>query len=160
MKKRLKNGLIKVLIFLAVLSGMYCLWCHFLTDNVIWKKVKINGVSIQGMTTYEAKAAVLKDFQEKYENTKMTVTLNGKEFSVAIYPILGIDIDAIIEEAYSLGHGAWLEHGTDRIWLMNSGSREEVTVMPTAQNREKLDAALDDIRAKYGKDAVKRGSFV
>ncbi len=144
MKKRLKNGLIKVLIFLAVLSGMYCLWCHFLTDNVIWKKVKINGVSIQGMTTDEAKAAVLKDFQEKYENTKMTVTLNGKEFSVAIYPILGIDIDAIIEEAYSLGHGAWLEHGTDRIWLMNSGSREEVTVMPTAQNREKLDAALEE----------------
>ena len=144
MKKRLKNGLIKVLIFLALLFGMYCLWCHFLTDNVIWKKVKINGVSIQGMTTEEAKAAVLKDFQEKYKNTRVTVTLNGKEFSVAIYPVLGIEIDAIIDEAYSLGHGSWFAHGTDRIWLMNSGSREEVTVMPTIQSPEKLDTALEE----------------
>ena len=65
MKKRLKNGLIKVLIFLAVLSGMYCLWCHFLTDNVIWKKVKINGVPIQGMTTDESESCCFKGFSGK-----------------------------------------------------------------------------------------------
>ena len=29
-----------------------------------------------------------------------------------------------------------------------------------SEKQQKLDAALDDIRAKYGKDAVKRGSFV
>ena len=31
---------------------------------------------------------------------------------------------------------------------------------PVSEKQKKLDAALDDIRAKYGKDAVKRGSFV
>ena len=31
---------------------------------------------------------------------------------------------------------------------------------PRSEKQQKLDAALDDIRAKYGKDAVKRGSFV
>ena len=32
--------------------------------------------------------------------------------------------------------------------------------LTSEEKQQKLDAALDDIRAKYGKDAVKRGSFV
>ena len=50
MKKQVKNGVIKVLILVLILAGAYGLWCHFLTDNVIWKKLKINGIAIQGMT--------------------------------------------------------------------------------------------------------------
>ena len=47
MKKQVKNGVIKVLILVLILAGAYGLWCHFLTDNVIWKKLKINGIAIQ-----------------------------------------------------------------------------------------------------------------
>ena len=54
MKKQVKNGVIKVLILVLILAGAYGLWCHFLTDNVIWKKLKINGIAIQGMTKEEA----------------------------------------------------------------------------------------------------------
>jgi hypothetical protein len=31
---------------------------------------------------------------------------------------------------------------------------------PRSEKQQKLDAALDNIRAKYGKDAIKRGRFL
>ena len=117
--------MIKVLVMFLILAGAYGLGCHFLTDNVIWKKLKINGIAIQGMTKEEAIDAISKDFQEKYENTQMTITLNGKNFKVSIYPVLGLDVKSIVESAYALGHGAWFTHGTDRIELMNSKTKEE-----------------------------------
>ena len=40
------------------------------------------------MTKEEAIGAISKDFQEKYEDTQMTITLNGKNFKVSIYPCL------------------------------------------------------------------------
>ena len=61
MKKQVKNGMIKVLVMFLILAGAYGLWCHFLTDNVIWKKLKINGISIQGMSKEEAIDAISKD---------------------------------------------------------------------------------------------------
>ena len=73
-----------------ILAGAYGLWCHFLTDNVIWKKLKINGIAIQGMTKEEAIDAISKDFQEKYENTQMTITLNGKNFKAVSYTHLDV----------------------------------------------------------------------
>ena len=54
MNKQMKNTLTKVLIFFVLLVGAYCLWCHFLTDNVIWTKLKVNGIAIQGMTEEES----------------------------------------------------------------------------------------------------------
>ena len=46
---------------------------------------------------------------------------------------------------------------------LNDGMYEKMSMFEDTKDKEKrrkLDAALDDIRAKYGKDAVKRGSFV
>lgn len=94
MNKQMKNTLIKVLIFFVLLVGAYCLWCHFLTDNVIWTKLKVNGIAIQGMTEEEAIIAITEDFQKNYQDKQMTVTLNGQEFQVSIYPALSIDAKA------------------------------------------------------------------
>ena len=154
MKKQVKNGVIKVLILVLILAGAYGLWCHFLTDNVIWKKLKINGIAIQGMTKEEAIDAISKDFQEKYENTQMTITLNGKNFKVSIYPVLGLDVKSIVESAYALGHGAWFTHGTDRIELMNSKTKEEVTLMPEARNKDELDKLLEDAGISKGSTTI------
>lgn len=155
MKKQVKNGVIKVLILVLILAGAYGLWCHFLTDNVIWKKLKINGIAIQGMTKEEAIDAISKDFQEKYENTQMTITLNGKNFKVSIYPVLGLDVKSIVESAYALGHGAWFTHGTDRIELMNSKTKEEVTLMPEARNKNELDKLLEDAGISKGSTTIR-----
>ena len=154
MKKQVKNGVIKVLILVLILAGAYGLWCHFLTDNVIWKKLKINGIAIQGMTKEEAIDAISKDFQEKYEDTQMTITLNGKNFKVSIYPVLGLDVKSIVESAYALGHGAWFTHGTDRIELMNSKTKEKVTLMPEARNKDELDKILEDAGISKGSTTI------
>lgn len=154
MKKQMKNGVIKVLLFCLVILIAYGLWCHFLTDDVIWKKLKINGIAIQGMTKEEAIEAISEDFQEKYKDTQMTVVLNGKKFKVSIYPVLGLDVKSIVESAYSLGHGSWFTHGTDRIELMNSKTKEEVTLMPEARNKDQLDQVLEDAGILKGSTTV------
>ena len=64
MNKQMKNTLTKVLIFFVLLVGAYCLWCHFLTDNVIWTKLKVNGIAIQGMTEEEAIIAITGIFRK------------------------------------------------------------------------------------------------
>ena len=76
----------------------------------------------------------------------MTVTLNGQEFKVSIYPALSLDVKAVVASAYSLGHGSWITHGTDRIQLMNSKTKEELTLLPTVRNQDDLDAVLDASR--------------
>ena len=154
MKKKLKNSIIRLLLLLVILVGAYGLWCHFLTDDVIWKKLKINGIAIQGMTKEEAIDAISRDFQEKYQDATMTVILNDKEFKVCVYPVLGLDVKSIVESAYSLGHGSWFTHGTDRIELMNSKTKEEVTLMPEARNKSELDKVLEDADIMKGSATV------
>ena len=154
MKKKVRNRCIKLLLLLVLLAGAYGLWCHFLTDNVIWKKMKINGIAIQGMTKEEAMDAISRDFQEKYQDARMTVTLNDKKYEVSIYPVLGLNVDSIIESAYSLGHGFWLTHGTDRIKLMNSKTKDEMIQIPEAINKDALDKLLDDSGIRNGSTTV------
>lgn len=154
MNKQMKNTLTKVLIFFVLLVGAYCLWCHFLTDNVIWTKLKVNGIAIQGMTEEEAIDAITEDFQKNYQDKQMTVTLNGQEFKVSIYPALSLDVKAVVASAYSLGHGSWITHGTDRILLMNSKTKEELTLLPTVRNQDDLDAVLDATGIQNGSTTI------
>ncbi len=154
MNKQMKNTLTKVLIFFVLLVGAYCLWCHFLTDNVIWTKLKVNGIAIQGMTEEEAIIAITEDFQKNYQDKQMTVTLNGQEFKVSIYPALSLDVKAVVASAYSLGHGSWITHGTDRIQLMNSKTKEELTLLPTVRNQDDLDAVLDATGIQNGSTTI------
>lgn len=154
MKKQLRNNLIKALILLAILIGAYGLWCHFLTDNVIWRKIKINGVALQGMTEDQAIDALNENFYDTYKNAKVTITLNGKSFKVKLYPVLSINVEDAVEEAYSLGHGFWLTHGIDRIRLMNDTSKEELTILPYIQDANSLIRLLDKAGIQKGSTTV------
>lgn len=98
----------------------------------------------QGLTVEEANRALQEDFQKKYESATVTVSFNKKEYSLSIYPVLELDSASVVAEAYSLGHGFWFAHGTDRIQLMNSSGKEEHKVMPTAVNVDKLEEALEE----------------
>ena len=102
MKKQIKRYIIKALVIAVLLIGAYGLWCHFLTDNVIWKKLKVNGIALQGLTVEEANRALQEDFQEKYESATVTVSFNKKEYSLSIYPVLELDSASVVAEAYSL----------------------------------------------------------
>ena len=50
------------------------------TIDGLMRHLRNNGIAIQGMTKEEAIDAISRDFKEKYQDTQMTVTLNGKKF--------------------------------------------------------------------------------
>lgn len=58
MNKQMKGPLIRILLIVAAVIAAYCLWCHFLSDDVIWKKITVNGIPLQGMTKEEAVTAL------------------------------------------------------------------------------------------------------
>lgn len=154
MKKELKNYLIKALIFVFILIGAYGLWCHFLTDNVIWKKVTVNGIAIQGMTKEEAIEVLTTEFQDTYQDTQMTILLNGKTFKLDMYPVLSLDVEEVVDDAYALGHGSFWTHGTDRIQLMNNTQKEEYTLLPSISDKASLEELLENSRLKTGSTTV------
>ena len=50
MNKQMKGPLIRILLIVAAVIAAYCLWCHFLSDDVIWKKIDVykrQAVSLQ-----------------------------------------------------------------------------------------------------------------
>ena len=145
MKKQTKNRLIKVSIAAVFIIGIYCLWCHLLSDDVIWKNISVNGISLQGKTKQEALDALRENFETAYQNAEMTVRVNDEEYKVNIFPVLDVVSEEIVESAYSLGHGSWYTRGTDRIHLMNSGNqKKKVSLTPSAKHPEKLDEVLSE----------------
>lgn len=85
----------------------------------------------------------------------MTITLNGKNFKVSIYPVLGLDVKSIVESAYALGHGAWFTHGTDRIELWNSKTKERSHPYARSPgNKDELDKLLEDAGISKGSTTI------
>lgn len=151
----MRNSLVKAAIVIILLLGAYCLWCHLLSDDVIWKNITVNGISLQGMKEEEAVEALREDFRDRYEDSCMTVRLNGKSYQVSIFPVLDLDAEQIVGSAYALGHGPWYTHGIDRIHFMNSGQdRREIQLMPFAVYTEKLDSVLSDSGIEKGGTVV------
>lgn len=129
----------KVLTAIILSVACYCLWCLLLEDNVIWKNISVNGISIQGMTKKEAQKAVYNQFEEEYQDKKITIQIADTDYEAYIFPVLDFSPSEIINEAYALGHGAWYTRGFDRIRMMSGKNiKQEETVLPTAAHREKI----------------------
>ena len=76
----------------------------------------INGVNIQGMSKKEAAQTVEQKFEEDYKDTAVTVELDGQQYTMNVFPMLGMDASAEIEKAY--------EKGMEIFWFaVWSGSR-------------------------------------
>lgn len=145
MNRQMRNSLIKAAIVILILAGAYSLWCHLLSDDVIWKNITVNGISLQGMKKQEAVDALRNDFEAQYKDSAMTVRLNGKSYRVSVFPLLDLKAEQIVESAYALGHGPWYRRGTDRIRFMNYGQdKQEITLMPFAAYVKNLDSVLSD----------------
>lgn len=155
MNRQMRNSLIKAAIVILFLAGAYSLWCHLLSNDVIWKNITVNGISLQGMKKQEAVDALRDDFEAKYKDSCMTVRLNGETYQVSVFPLLDLDAEQIVESAYALGHGPWYKRGTDRIHFMNSGQdRQEISLMPFAAYTKNLDSVLSDSGIEEGGTVV------
>lgn len=144
--KKQNKSLVAALCVIAVivlLAAAYGIFCMIVEDDKIWSEASINGVNIQGMSKKEAAKAVEQQFENTYKDTAVTVELDGQQYSINVFPMLGIDASAEIEKAYEKGHGGLLMRGVE--WVeMKQGKAEKLTydVQPTAANPDKVDDAV------------------
>lgn len=129
-----------VIVLLAVAYGAFCL---SIEDDKIWSDASINNVNIQGMSKAEAARAVEQQFKDTYQDAEVTVELDGQQYSIYIFPMLGMDASAEIEKAYQKGHEGFLERGL--AWIeRKQGKAEKLTyeVQPTATNPDQAENVI------------------
>ena len=105
-KRGKKQGLVAALSVVAVivlLAAAYGIFCLIIEDDKIWADASINGVNIQGMSKKEAAQTVEQKFEEDYKDTAVTVELDGQQYTMNVFPMLGMDASAEIEKAYGVG---------------------------------------------------------
>ena len=100
-KRGKKKGLVAALSVVAVivlLAAAYGIFCLIIEDDKIWADASINGVNIQGMSKKEAAQTVEQKFEEDYKDTAVTVELDGQQYTMNVFPMLGMDASAEIEK--------------------------------------------------------------
>lgn len=138
-RKKHTNRIIIISSILAIFIAIYCLICSELDNNKIWKNVRINNISMQGLTKKEAQDTLLKDFEKRYKDAALTVNLQGNEYSVDVSSVLGFDSSKELKNAYELGHRGFLLRGIDFILSKTLYSKEErVDAYPHAQEEDKI----------------------
>ena len=145
-KRGKKKGLVAALSVVAVivlLAAAYGIFCLIIEDDKIWADASINGVNIQGMSKKEAAQTVEQKFEEDYKDTAVTVELDGQQYTMNVFPMLGMDASAEIEKAYEKGHGNLLVRGLE--WVeMKWGKAEKLSydVQPTATHPDEVEGIV------------------
>lgn len=148
-KKNTKNlwmGIMGASVTLVILGASYVGACKMIgEDQVIWENTAVNGVVITDLTTQEAEKAVQEKFAQTYQDTALHITLDGQEYSIPVFSMLGIHPEEEIEKAYELGHGHWLTRGID--WVRKGFGQQmqkEITVEPSVTYPELLDELIEN----------------
>ena len=145
-KRGKKKGLVAALSVVAVivlLAAAYGIFCLIIEDDKIWADASINGVNIQGMSKKEAAQTVEQKFEKDYKDTAVTVELDGQQYTMNVFPMLGMDASAEIEKAYEKGHGNLLVRGLE--WVeMKRGKAEKLSydVQPTAVHPDEVEGIV------------------
>ena len=146
MGKKKKKGLVAALCVIAVivlLAAAYGIFCLIIEDDKIWADASVNGVNIQGMSKKEAAQTVEQKFEEDYKDTAVTVELDGQQYTMNVFPMLGMDASAEIEKAYEKGHGNLLVRGLE--WVeMKRGKAEKLSydVQPTVAHPDEVEGIV------------------
>ena len=83
---------------IVLLAAAYGIFCLIIEDDKIWADASINGVNIQGMSKKEAAQTVEQKFEEDYKDTAVTVELDGQQYTMNVFSMLGMDASAEIEK--------------------------------------------------------------
>ncbi len=144
MRNKVLGRITIVLSLLAIVAALYCLACGELEDDKIWRNVRINNVSVKGMTKEEAAEALNEGFHETYENCALSVSFEDKNYNVNIYPTLGFDASEEIDKAYELGHDRWYLRGVEWVYknIMNT-KVQDVTVYPHGESPDVIGEAIE-----------------
>ena len=138
--------LIIVLAAAAVLAGLYIWFCFNNIQDEIYQQTFVNGIDITGMTVEEAKAAVQEKFEEEYRDAAYEVVIGDETWTIPVFPLLSIDADECIEDAYALCHGEWYTRGYE--YLKNQYSPEKpvsVEILPETGSTDDIQKTVKEI---------------
>ncbi len=143
-KSRKKKVAIVLVCAIAALAVAYLILCQIVQNDVIWKNVSINGVSLKGLTCDEAAEAISQKMEEDYADTLLTIALDGLEYEIELLSLLEIDASAEIAEAYVFGHGEWYTIGLDWLYMrLFKQSEEEIELDPTVKTDIDIDELIE-----------------
>jgi vancomycin resistance protein YoaR len=145
-----KKKKILIVMIIVIIAGAlfiaYLLLCQMVVRNdSIWSNTTVNGVELKGLTYEEARDAVQQKFEEDYSETELVIELDGGEFKMDVYPLLELNADDEIKEAYELGHDSWIKSGIEWIWMqLLGGGSGDVEVKPQMKEDASLEQAVSD----------------
>lgn len=137
-KKRMKG---RILAVLSVLAVLYLLLCAVTDTEHILPHTRINGLQLGGMDEREAAAALEADAKMRRQAAVFTVTAAGYTYQIVAAEALGLDCDALAEQAVRRSRAPFWERG---FWLLHSllgGYRIEQ--LPEVKDEGVLRAAIE-----------------
>jgi len=147
MRKKISN---KTLIILAVITGVLILLIVAMSLNPppvtgsIYSNMYIHGLPVGGLTTEEAEAALMQQFQPSLDEITITFTHEGQVIAKKRYEDLGIQLDfsEAIQSARDYSNQRNLPSRVARLL----GRPHEVTVQPTLDfSQAKIEAQLQEV---------------
>lgn len=144
MRNKVLGRITIVFSLLAIIVSLYCLACGELEDDKIWRNARMNQVLVRGMTKEEAKQALEEKFQETYKDCALTVSFDGKEYKINVFPTLGFDASAEIDKVYRLGHDRWYLRGVEWVYKNIVNTKvQDITVYPHGESPEVIREAME-----------------
>lgn len=146
-KQREKWGLLGISVLTVVCVG-YLLACSMVEKNTILDGVEVNGTEVGGLTTEQAANRIREAFEEEYAEASLTVSANGEDYQVTVYPCLAMDAEGAARKAMNYGHGSFLTRGAALLKTKVFGQNivQNPQVSDDAALEESIDASgLSDI---------------
>lgn len=132
-----KAAVAAVCLAAAVLAGGYGVLCGQVKETNILPKTVVNGVDLSGMTREEAAKALMEDFQARYTEAKLEVSVEGGEpYTVKVGNTLSLDAEAVAAELLEVNQGPYLLRGAAQLRAMTMG--QSLRKAPSVTNTDKL----------------------
>lgn len=138
--QRKKSKIVRRIAALSVLAALYLLLCVVTDAGRILPNTRVNGLELGGMDEREAAAVLEADAKARRGTAVFTVTAAGHSYQVAAADALGLDCDALAEQAIRRSRAPFLTRG---FWLVHSllgGYRREL--FPEVKDEGVLRAAI------------------
>ncbi len=137
-------SIIVLVLIIALLGGVYLFLCVRVPEGRLLDHTYMNDVDVSGMTAEEANAALQADFTGRFQNSTVSVGLDGEDYVVSLWTedgsILYLDTSDAVSKAMEHGHGQFLTRGLD--WLSTQAEPRKLTVTPSIQGGDALKDAI------------------
>lgn len=133
-ERLIKYGLVAVMLFI-----FYMIFCGIVGKTKFYPNTTVNGIDVSRMTVSEASSAVSEEFEKKYDNINVSVSLNGEIYSIYITDAMNMDVTDAVQAALDDSH-SFLTRGVRFIKALFVG--QDYSASPVLKDEEKLKSAI------------------